>query len=118
MLGSIKNLFDRSPREPVWVCSVRATPRVGTENERLYASAQVTCYIRTPMRTGAVQGASHLLDENGWEPVDGITCDQLDTSTLSKEERDLYREAVREGEAIRVSPQPKNLAASNATGPR
>lgn len=105
MLGSFRQLLGQAARENVWICSVNATPRVGTVNAQQFADARVFCCIRTQLRGGAEQGIAHLLNEHGWEPLSPPVCEVAEPSALPKPLRDLHKTALRDGEAIKIIPQ-------------
>jgi RNA recognition motif-containing protein len=78
---------------PIWLCKVEAQPRVGTENEELYGSAVIYCFLQTQTRKAAIDDAGAIVDRQGWTVKSVVDCNQVNRSTVPFNLATYYKDA-------------------------
>jgi hypothetical protein len=95
---------------PVWMCTVEATPRLGTENYRQYLSATIQCFSRAQNESAARESARIIVNEQGWEPGAIVECRSVNRWTVPVTLTKQYRTAKSMGEAYVEFPRARQAA--------
>jgi hypothetical protein len=96
------------------MCTVEATPRLGTENHRQYLGAIIHCFSRAQNESAARESARIIVNEQGWEPGAIVECRSVNRWTVPVTLTKEYRTAKSMGEAYLELARPRQAVSQRS----